>query len=58
MSDKTEKVSRKDLANLSSAESWALAKVTYKKLFRYVKPYRGRFYLGIFLSVIALVSFG
>jgi subfamily B ATP-binding cassette protein MsbA len=56
MSDKTEKVSRKDLANLSSAESWALAKVTYKKLFRYVKPYRGRFYLGIFLSVIAGLS--
>jgi subfamily B ATP-binding cassette protein MsbA len=56
MSDKTEKVSRKDLANLSSAESWTLAKVTYKKLFRYVKPYRGRFYLGIFLSVIAGLS--
>lgn len=56
MSDKTVKVSRKDLANLSSAESWALAKETYAKLFTYVRPYRGRFFLGILLSVIAGLS--
>jgi ABC-type multidrug transport system fused ATPase/permease subunit len=56
MSQKTAKVSRKDLANLSSAESWALAKETYTKLFRYVRPYRGRFFLGIFLSVVAGLS--
>ena len=56
MSRKTVKVSRKDYANLSSAEAWALAKETYPKLFGYVRPYRGRFFLGILLSVVAGLS--
>ncbi len=47
------KVSRKDMAKLSTAETMALAKQTYAKLFRYIKPYRGRFALGIFVSVLS-----
>lgn len=52
------KVSRKDLANLSTAETFALAKQTYAKLLRYIRPYRGRFILGIFFNVLAGVSNG
>ncbi len=47
------KVSRKDMAKLSTAETMALAKNTYAKLFRYIKPYRMRFVLGIIVSVFA-----
>ena len=47
------KVSRKDMAKLSTAETMALAKQTYAKLFRYIKPYRGRFLLGMIVSVLS-----
>ncbi|MDB6139095.1 MAG: msbA, partial [Verrucomicrobiaceae bacterium] len=47
------KVSRKDMAKLSTAETMALAKQTYAKLFRYIKPYRMRFLMGILVSVLA-----
>ena len=47
------KVSRKDMAKLSTAETMVLAKQTYAKLFRYIKPYRARFVLGIVVSVLA-----
>ena len=47
------KVSRKDMAKLSTTETMALAKETYGKLFRYIKPYRLRFLLGIVVSVFA-----
>lgn len=47
------KVSRKDMAKLSTAETMALARQTYTKLFRYIKPYRGRFVLGIIVSILS-----
>ncbi len=47
------KVSRKDMAKLSTTETLALAKNTYAKLFRYIKPYRSRFVLGILVSVLS-----
>src|SRR3569623_126980 len=50
---KTVKISRKDMAGLSTAETMALARETYGKLFRYIKPYRGRFLLGIIVSVLS-----
>jgi ABC-type multidrug transport system fused ATPase/permease subunit len=56
MADKKLKVSRKDLADLSTTETLALARETYGKLFRYLKPYRGRFFGGILLSVFAGMS--
>jgi subfamily B ATP-binding cassette protein MsbA len=56
MPENPTKVSRKDLANLSTSETWQLAKQTYAKLFAYLRPYRGRFYGGILLSVIAGLS--
>ncbi len=56
MTETTARVSRKDLANLSTAESWELAKETYGKLFQYVRPYKGRFLMGILLSILAGLS--
>lgn len=53
---KTSKVSRKDLANLNTRETMALAKVVYSKLFAYMKPYRGRFFLGTLFGVLAGLS--
>ncbi len=50
------KVSRKDLANLSNAETIALAKKTYSKLSNYIAPYRWRFIMGIFFSILAGAS--
>jgi ABC-type multidrug transport system fused ATPase/permease subunit len=56
MSDKIKKVSRKELSELSTAETLAVAKENYAKLFRYLRPYRWRFYGGIFISIIAGIS--
>src|SRR3954463_3618216 len=50
---KVPKVSRKDLANLSTAETMALAREVYGKLFAYMKPYRMRFFLGIFFGILS-----
>jgi ABC-type multidrug transport system fused ATPase/permease subunit len=56
MSDKKKKVSREQLATMSSKETWALAKQTYSKLFAFVRPYRGRFFLGLLLGIMAGLS--
>ncbi|MBL9114165.1 MAG: ABC transporter ATP-binding protein [Verrucomicrobiaceae bacterium] len=56
MSAKKTKVSRQDLAAMSSKETWALAKETYTKLFAFVRPYKGRFFLGLLLGVMAGLS--
>lgn len=50
---KTSKISRKDLANLSSRETMALAVEVYGKLFKYMKPYRMRFFMGIFFGILS-----
>ena len=54
MSDKKfKKISRNDLSTLSGIETWQVAGEVYGKLFRYMKPYRWRFWLGAFLEIIA-----
>lgn len=53
---KISKVSRKDLANLSTAETMSLAREVYGKLFAYMKPYRIRFFMGIFFGILAGLS--
>ncbi len=50
---KIKKVSRKDLANLSTWESLKLAREVYGKLFAYIRPYRLRFFTGIFFGILA-----
>src|SRR6186997_3049714 len=50
---KISKVSRKDLANLSTADTLRLAREVYGKLFRYMKPYRMRFFMGIFFGILS-----
>ena len=50
---KVSKISRKDLANLSTRETMALAREVYGKLFRYMKPYRMRFFMGIFFGILS-----
>ncbi len=47
------KISRKDLAKMSTSEVMAAARVPYQRLIRYLKPYRRRFALGILLGVLA-----
>lgn len=50
------KISRTDLANLSTWETMQLAREIYVKLFRYIKRYRWRFYLGMGFEVLAGMS--
>jgi ABC-type multidrug transport system fused ATPase/permease subunit len=50
------KVSRKDLAKLSTAETFSLARQTYAKLFGYIRPYRLRFALGILFGILSGLS--
>ncbi len=52
----TTKVSRKDLANLSTRETMNLAREVYGKLFTYMRPYRWRFYLGLFFEILSGMS--
>ena len=47
------KISRKDFATLSTAESMALAGKTYRKLYRYLHPYRLRFFGGQVVGILA-----
>ncbi len=47
------KISRKDLANMSSREVMAAAREPYRRLARYLKPYKKRFALGIFFGLLA-----
>lgn len=47
------KISRKQITELSAGELWSLTRWTYKKLFNYMRPYRMRFFLGVFLGVVS-----
>ncbi|CAN5692964.1 ABC transporter transmembrane domain-containing protein [soil metagenome] len=58
MSDPTpkksiKKVSRTAVSKLNRKELWDLTKLTYAKLYRYMKPYRGRFIIGVFLGILS-----
>lgn len=50
------KLSQKDVSKMSNREFIASAKVPYKRLLSYVKPYKSRFALGIIFGVLAGVS--
>jgi ATP-binding cassette, subfamily B, bacterial MsbA len=49
---KKKKISRKEIIHLSTAETWQLTKETVFKLGRYMKPFKGRFILGVLLGII------
>ena len=38
---------------LGTRDTWRVAGTVYAKLFRYMKPYRWRFYLGAGLEILA-----
>ncbi len=46
------KVSRKDIAKMSFAEFLRVAKEPYRRLFSYLRPYRGRFAAGILFGAL------
>jgi len=48
----TKKVSRKDIAKMSFADFLRAAKAPYQRLFGYLRPYRGRFFLGILFGAL------
>ena len=50
---KKKKISRKEIINLSSAELWQLTKETVVKLGRYMKPFKGRFLLGVLMGIVS-----
>jgi len=47
------KISRKDMATMSSREVLAAAREPYRRLIRYLRPYKARFALGIFFGLLA-----
>ena len=47
------KISRKDLAKMSSREVLAAAREPYGRLIGYLRPYKARFALGIFFGLLA-----
>ena len=47
------KISRKQLAEMSGREIMRAAVVAYGKLFAYMKPYRGRFFMGAIFGILA-----
>lgn len=53
-----ERLSQKDVSKMSNAEFISSAKVPYKRLLGYVKPYKSRFALGIFFGILAGLSNG
>jgi ABC-type multidrug transport system fused ATPase/permease subunit len=57
------KLSRKSIADLDTREFVAISKPAIRRLMGYVKPYRGRFALGVFFGIVfgvfnAAVLFG
>ena len=46
----TKKISRKDIAKMSFSDFLRAAREPYRRLFSYLRPYRGRFFLGIFFG--------
>jgi len=54
MADKPiQKISHKDVSSMSTAEFLTNSKVIYKRLLGYVKPYKSRFFMGVFFGVVA-----
>ncbi|RBP35703.1 subfamily B ATP-binding cassette protein MsbA [Roseimicrobium gellanilyticum] len=47
------KVSRKQLSEMSGREVMRIAFIAYRKLFGYMKPYKGRFAMGAVFGVLA-----
>jgi hypothetical protein len=47
------KISRKELATMSSREVLAAAREPYRRLITYLRPYKSRFALGIFFGLLA-----
>lgn len=52
MSQVTKKVSRKDIAKMSFGQFLRVAREPYQRLFSYMKPYRGRFWMGILFGAL------
>lgn len=50
---KSKKLSRKDLAKMSTAAILDAARAPYRRLLGYIKPYRGRFAVGVLLGIVA-----
>jgi subfamily B ATP-binding cassette protein MsbA len=48
----TKKISRKDIAKMSFGDFLRAAKEPYQRLFSYLRPYRGRFLLGIIFGAL------
>ena len=48
-----QKISHKDVSSMSTSEFLANSKVIYKRLLGYVKPYKSRFFMGVFFGVVA-----
>ena len=49
----SKKISRNEVSELNPAELWELTKDVYSKLYRYMAPFRKRFYLGVFMSIVS-----
>jgi subfamily B ATP-binding cassette protein MsbA len=52
MAATTKKISRKDIAKMSFREFLRASSGPYKRLFSYLRPYRGRFILGIIFGAL------
>ena len=46
------KISRKDIAKMSFRDFLRVSREPYRRLFAYLKPYRGRFWLGILFGAL------
>ena len=53
-----EKISRKDMADMSYQEVMKVGKTSYRRLLHYVKPYKLRFATGIFFGILSGASQG
>ncbi len=51
MSTGSKRISRKDIAKMSFRDFVRTARAPYARLFSYLKPYKGRFWLGMFFGV-------
>lgn len=47
------KISRSQISELGAGELWQLTKHTWTKMAAYLRPYRGRFLLGVIIGVLA-----
>jgi subfamily B ATP-binding cassette protein MsbA len=54
----SKKISRKDIAKMSFREFMRVSQAPYLRLAGYLKPYRGRFFLGVFFGALFGVANG